>query len=73
MKRTGARQYAEALYNLAKEENVIDDYIALSHAIINIANENPLIFNYISSNNISYSEKKKFIKELSEEYEYYEN
>ena len=68
-----ARQYAEAIYDLAKEENVIEDYISLSLAIINIANENKAVFDYLASNNILHTEKKKLLKELCQGYEYYEN
>ena len=68
-----ARQYAEALYNLAKEENVVEDYVALSLALLNVANENPAVFEYFASNNIENDEKQNFIKELTQGYLYYEN
>lgn len=68
-----ARQYSEAIYEIAKEENLVEDYIQLSLAIINVSNEDEKIFNYLSSNEITSNEKKDLIKELTCDYELYNN
>ena len=68
-----ARQYSEAIYEIAKEEKVVDDYIQLSLALINISNDNQQVFNFLSSREITIEKKKELIKEITCDYEFYTN
>lgn len=73
MANVNVRQYSEAMYEIAKEENVVEDYIQLSLALIDVSNDNEKIFNYLSSREITPKEKKAFIKEITLDYEFYNN
>ncbi len=73
MVNTNSRQYSEAIYEIAKEENMVEDYIQLSLALISISNDNKKIFSYLASREITIDEKKKLVKELTCDYEYYNN
>lgn len=67
------KQYSQAIYDIAKEENLIENYLNLSLAIIHIANYNMSLFSYLGHQSVSKDEKKKLIKEICEGNEYYQN
>ena len=66
------RQYSQAIYEIAKEQNAVDDYIQLSLAIIDVSNESK-IFNYLSSKEPTINEKKELVKSITLDYEFYGN
>lgn len=65
------RQYAQAIYEIAKDDNQVSDYLDLSLAIIDIFNNDPKVNAYLSSTAISIEDKKKFVSLLSEGNEHY--
>lgn len=67
------RQYAQAIYDLAKENNKVKDYLDLSLAILDVDLNNPKLFEYLSHWEIEKNEKKNLINELFFGFEYYGN
>ncbi len=68
-----ARQYAQAIYEVAKENNQVNDYLDLAIAIIDSANHNPQLFEYLGSGSVSTSEKSTLVKDITESNKYFNN
>lgn len=73
MKVTGIRQHAEAIYDLAVEENKLSDYLELSIAIINVFNEESNLNKYLSSSSVTIEEKQALISDIADGNEFYKN
>ncbi len=67
------RQYAQAIYDIAKENNQTNDYLDLALAIIDAGNHNAELFDYLGSGNVSLGEKSVLIKDITEGNEYFSN
>lgn len=67
------RQYAQAIYDLSKENNQTNDYLDLSVALINSFNQNNDLLEYLASGSISFEEKSILIKDITKGYEFYTN
>ncbi len=67
------RQYAQAIYDIAKENNQTSDYLDLALAIIDTANHNEALFKYLGATNIAISEKSVLIKDITDDNEYFAN
>lgn len=59
-----AKQYAQAIYELAKENNLVNDYLDLSLALIDVGNHDPNLFEYLGSPNVNHEDKKNLIQEI---------
>lgn len=68
-----ARQYAQAIYDIAKDNNQTRDYLDLSMAIIDAGNHNKEMFDYLGSGNIGLDEKSVLIKDITLENEFFSN
>lgn len=73
MKDIKVRNFTKALYDVAFDEDKVEDYVDLSLAIINVANSNEKIFPYFSSTNVNHQDKLKVIKDLCSDNIYYAN
>lgn len=62
-----AKQYAQAIYEIAKESNLENDYLDLSLALIDVGNHDPNLFNYIGSPNVNHGDKKNLLTEIVED------
>lgn len=62
-----AKQYAQAIYDLAKDNNLNKEYLDLSLAIIDVANHEPQLFEYIGSPDINHKDKKNLISQIIED------
>lgn len=62
-----AKQYAQAIYDLAKENNLDKEYLDLSLAIIDVANHEPKLFEYIGSPNTNHEDKKNLLTQIIED------
>ncbi len=58
------KEYAKAIYEIAREENKIQDFLDLSLAITDAFTNEPKVQEYLSSPTISHIEKKEFINEI---------
>ncbi len=68
------RQYAQAIYELAKENNLVNDYLDISLAIVDVFNFEPKLKKYLSSQSVNHIEKKELISEiLNDSDEFYKN
>ena len=68
-----ARQYTQAIYDIADENNQIKDYLNLSLAIIDVGLHNDKLFSYLGHPEVDPNDKKEIISDLTSEYEYYKN
>lgn len=62
-----AKQYSQAIYEIAKENNLEKDYLELSLAIIDVGNHDPNLFNYLGSPDVNHEDKKNLLKEIVED------
>ncbi len=67
------RQYAQAIYDIAKENNQVNDYLDLALAIIDAGNHEKNLFDYIGSGNVSINEKSVLIKDITQGNEFFAN
>ncbi len=67
------RQYAQAIYDIAKENNQLSDYLDLALALIDTANHNKEFFEFLGSGNVSINEKSVLIKDITDGSEYFTN
>ncbi len=67
------RDYAQAIYEIAKEENLTKDFLDISLAIIDAYNNEQNLQTYMSSTSVTHEEKKELVKELTNDYQYYMN
>ncbi len=67
------RQYAQAIYDIAKENNQVNDYLDLAIALIDAGNHNQQLFDYLASGNVGLDEKSVLIKDIIEGNEYFSN
>lgn len=62
-----SKQYAQAIYEIAKENSLEKYYLDISLALIDVGNHDPNLFNYLGSSNINHDDKKNLIKEIVED------
>ncbi|NQX83223.1 MAG: ATP synthase F1 subunit delta [Mycoplasmataceae bacterium] len=67
------KQYAQAIYEISKENNQVEDYLNLSMAILDVDLNNSELFTYLEHWDVKLEEKKKIIKDICNGIEYYEN
>ncbi len=67
------RQYAQAIYEVAKENNQINDYLDLAIAFIDVANHNPQFMDYLGSGSTSIIDKSVLIKDITQGNEFFTN
>ncbi len=67
------KQFGQALYELAEESNEVNNYFDLSLAIIDVANQSPEIFSYLSNNSISIEDKYPLINDITNGIKFYSN
>lgn len=67
------RQYAQAIYDIAIEEKLIEDYVDLAIAIIDAGNHNAELFKYLASGSISINDKSVLIKDITQGNEFFAN
>lgn len=67
------RQYAQALYEVAKESNLQQDYLDLSLAIIDAANHNQDLLEYLGNGSVSIVDKSSLINDIGQGNEFYIN
>ncbi len=67
------KQYGQAIYDIAKENNQVDDYLDLAIALIDAGNHNEELFNYLGSGNVSFEDKVTLVKDITQGNEYFSN
>ena len=67
------KQYSQAIYELASENKLMNKYIDLSLALINVSGSNEKVFVYLSSPDVNHDQKKELIEQIVGEYKYYKN
>ncbi len=67
------RQYAQAIYEVAKESNQVNDYLDLAIALIDAGNHNPELFDYLASGSVALNEKSVLIKDITQGNEFFSN
>ncbi len=67
------RQYAQAIYEIAKESNQTNDYLDLAIALIDAGNHNPELFDYLASGSVALNEKSVLIKDITQGNEFFSN
>lgn len=56
-----ARQYAQAIYDIGKENKLEEDYLDLSMALIDVGNSSPEFYAYLGSPAVNHEDKKELI------------
>lgn len=67
------REYAQAIYDIAKEEDQIEKYLDVSLAIIDVCNSNKDIHAYLSSPSVDIIDKKRLISKIVSKPVFYKN
>ena len=67
------KQYAQAIYDIANESGQLNDYLDLAVAIIDAANHNDGLLEYLGTASVDIEEKKVLIKDITNGYEYFNN
>ncbi len=68
-----ARQYAQAIYDVAQESNNLVETIDLATAFIDAANHEDKLLNYLSSGSIAFADKVALINDITQGNEYFAN
>lgn len=61
------KQYAQAIYEIAKENKLEEIYLNLSLALIDVGNHEPDLFNYLGSPNVNHEDKKNLLTGIVED------
>lgn len=67
------KQYTNAIFEIASENNLLDDYLELSVAILNIFNENKDFESFLANYSVDVEQKKKLIELITLENKFYKN
>lgn len=67
------KQYAQAIYDIAKENNKVNDYLEVSLAILDVIKNEPNLIPYLSSYDVKHKDKTELVNDLTNEYEFYKN